>query len=204
MQVRPSLIRRGRKFGTLKHFESNSVKFAPLSLGGAFEVLLEPHGDARGFFARFFCVGEFAAHGLNTDWPQMNISFSRGTGTLRGLHFQRGAAAEIKLIRCLRGRVCDVIVDLREGSSSFGQHVAIELDADRRNSVYVPQGFAHGFQSLVHEVELQYLHSTPYASEHEGGVNPMDDDLAIQWPLPVVQISERDAALPPLSMVPPL
>ncbi|MDA8747180.1 dTDP-4-dehydrorhamnose 3,5-epimerase [Litoreibacter sp.] len=178
--------------------------FQPLALKGAYEVLLEPRGDARGFFSRFYCDDEFAQQGLNTNWRQMNISLTRQTGSLRGLHFQRGPAAEVKLVRCIRGRAYDVIVDLREGSGSFGKHVAVELDADRRNSIYVPKGFAHGFQTLEEEVELQYLHSEPYGAEFEGGVHLMDPDLAINWPLPPAQLSERDKALPALSEVDPL
>jgi len=178
--------------------------FKPLSLDGAYEVLLEPRGDARGFFSRFYCAEEFASRGLNTHWPQMNLSYTRGAGALRGLHFQRGSAAEVKLLRCLCGRVYDVIVDLREGSRSFGQHVGVELDAERRNSIYIPEGFAHGFQTLEDEVEMQYLHSQPYSPTQEGGVNLMDSHLAIDWPLPPAQISERDKNLPVLREVSPL
>lgn len=178
--------------------------FKPLFLDGAFEVLLEPRGDERGFFSRFYCDEEFASHGLNTHWAQMNLSYSRGAGTLRGLHFQRGTAAEVKLVRCLRGRVYDVIVDLREGSDSFGHHVGIELDAERRNSIYIPEGFAHGFQTLEDEVELQYLHSQPYSLDKEGGVHLKDPHLAINWPLPPAQMSERDKNLPALKEVSPL
>ncbi len=178
--------------------------FSPLSLSGAFEVLLEPKGDSRGFFSRFYCDEEFSGHGLNTDWVQMNLSLTRGRGSLRGLHFQRGTGAEVKLVRCLRGRVHDVIVDLREGSSSYGQHVGVELDAERRNSIYIPQGFAHGFQTLEEEVELQYFHSHSYSPDHEGGLNLMDSDLAINWPLPPGQMSERDKFLPTLTDMLPL
>jgi dTDP-4-dehydrorhamnose 3,5-epimerase len=178
--------------------------FNPLSLDGAFEVLLEPQGDKRGFFSRFYCEKEFSRHGLNTDWVQMNLSLTRGLGSLRGLHFQRGSAAEIKLVRCLRGRAYDVIVDLREGSNSYGKHVGIELDAERRNSIYIPKGFAHGFQTLEDEVELQYFHSQPYSPNQEGGVNLMDSDLAIYWPLPPAHMSGRDKRLPPLTETSPL
>ena len=152
--------------------------FKPLALDGAFEVLLEPRGDARGFFSRFYCAEEFASHGLNTHWTQMNLSYSRG--------------------------VYDVIVDLRERSDNFGHHVVVELDAERRNSIYIPEGFAHGFQTLHDEVELQYLHSQPYSPENEGGVHLMDRQLAINWPLPPVQMSERDRKLPTLKEVSPL
>lgn len=178
--------------------------FTPLPLAGAFEVLLQPREDARGFFSRFYCDEEFSNHGLNTDWVQMNLSLTRGLGSLRGLHFQRGAAAEVKLVRCLRGRVHDVIVDLREGSTSYGRHVGVELDAEQRNAIYIPEGFAHGFQTLEDEVELQYFHSTPYSPVHEGGVNLMDNDLAIDWPLPLAQMSDRDIDLPRLTEVLPL
>tara|TARA_R110000787_G_scaffold47710_2_gene115463 strand:+ start:2069 stop:2611 length:543 start_codon:yes stop_codon:yes gene_type:complete len=178
--------------------------FKPLSLEGAFEVLLERRIDERGFFSRFYCAEEFSKHGLNITWTQMNLSLTRGIGSLRGLHFQRGIAAEVKLVRCLRGRVYDVIVDLREGSNSFGRHVGVELDAERRNSIYIPKGFAHGFQTLEDEVELQYFHSEPYSPEHEGGINLMDPDLAIDWPLPLAQLSERDKNLPTFAEILPL
>lgn len=175
--------------------------FKPLSLDGAFEVLLEPRGDERGFFSRFYCEQEFSEQGLNTRWVQMNLSLTRGIGSLRGLHFQRGSAAEVKLVRCVRGRVYDVIVDLREGSSSFGRHVGVELNAEHRNSIYIPKGFAHGFQALEDEVELQYLHSHPYSPSLEGGVHLMDSHLAINWPLPAAHLSERDKNLPTLTEV---
>jgi dTDP-4-dehydrorhamnose 3,5-epimerase len=180
------------------------MKFIPLPLSGAFEIKIEPRKDPRGFFARFYCDDEFAAHGLNTDWPQMNISFSRDAGTMRGLHFQRGEGAEIKLVRCLRGKAHDVIVDLRSGSDTFGQHATVVLDAEKRNAIYIPKGFAHGFQTLQDDVELQYLHSTRYGPGFEGGVNMMDPDLAIPWPLTAAQMSERDLSLPPFSEVQPL
>jgi dTDP-4-dehydrorhamnose 3,5-epimerase len=178
--------------------------FAPLPLSGAFEIGLERRGDARGFFARFFCAEEFAAHGLNTGWVQMNLSFSTAAGTLRGMHFQRAPAAEVKLVRCLRGRAQDVIVDMRAGSDSFGHHCAVTLDADARNAIYIPTGFAHGFQTLTDETELQYFHSAAYAPDCEGGVNPLDPALAIDWPLPPVEVSDRDRALPLLADCPPL
>lgn len=180
------------------------MKFIPLPLSGAFEIQIEPREDARGFFARFYCDNEFAAQGLVTGWPQMNVSFSRDAGTLRGMHFQREEGAEVKLVRCLRGKAHDVIVDLRAGSDTLGQHTTVLLDADTRNAIYIPKGFAHGFQTLQNDVELQYLHSTPYAPGFEGGINVMDPDLGIRWPLPVAQLSERDQTLPALSEVQPI
>lgn len=178
--------------------------FTPLDLPGAWEIGLERRGDDRGFFARIFCTEEFAAHGLNTTWAQMNISVSREVGTLRGMHFQRPPAAEVKLVRCLHGRAHDVIVDLRAGSDTYGQHLNVVLDAGERNAVYVPAGFAHGFQTLLPDTELQYFHSVPYAPDHEGGVNALDPDLRIDWPLEPVNRSERDLSLPGLAACAPL
>ncbi|MCA0872107.1 dTDP-4-dehydrorhamnose 3,5-epimerase [Seohaeicola saemankumensis] len=178
--------------------------FDPLPLQGAYEIRLERREDDRGFFARTYCDAEFAGHGLNTTWVQMNVSMSRDAGTLRGLHFQRGPAAEVKLIRCLRGRAFDVIVDLRDGSESYGAFFSLVLDQDALNAIYVPKGFAHGFQTLTADTELQYLHSTAYAPGHEGGINPLDPDLTIDWPLPVAVMSDRDRNLPALRECAPL
>ncbi|GAB5436933.1 dTDP-4-dehydrorhamnose 3,5-epimerase [Falsiruegeria mediterranea] len=175
------------------------MKFEPLPLKGAYEIHLERREDDRGFFARMYCDDEFAAQGLNTTWVQMNVSLSREAGTLRGMHFQREPAAEIKLVRCLRGRAFDVIVDLRAGSDTYGQHCHVLLDQDALNAIYVPKGFAHGFQTLSDDTELQYCHSTAYAPGHEGGVNPLDPDLGIAWPRPVTVLSDRDQNLPPLA-----
>ena len=180
------------------------MKFNPLPLNGAYEVQLEPRGDARGFFARTFCHHEFGALGLNTNWTQMNMSRTQNAGTLRGLHFQHAPHAEIKLVRCLRGRAYDVIVDLRAGSGTFGQHFGLELDARTGNAIYIPQGFAHGFQTLTPETELQYMHSADYAPDHEGGVNLMDPELAIAWPRPPGTLSDRDVSLPFLRDIKPL
>lgn len=178
--------------------------FTALPLSGTFEITLEKHQDERGFFARIYCDEEFAALGLNTRWVQMNMSFNQTKGTLRGLHFQREPAAEIKLVRCLAGRVCDVIVDLRAGSPTYGKHCAVTLDADAGNAIYIPKGFAHGFQTLAGDCALQYAHSTPYRPGFEGGINPGDPDLGIKWPLPPAQMSDRDRALPSLQECEPL
>ena len=173
--------------------------FTELNIKGAFEVTLERRGDARGFFARTYCTQEFENHGLNTFWAQMNVSYSQTRGTLRGMHFQRVPALEVKMVRCISGRVLDVFVDIRRGSKTFGQHCAVTLDADHKNAVYIPAGCAHGFQTLNDDVELEYCHSHPYAPKFEGGINPQDPMLGIKWPLPVSVISTRDTALPQLS-----
>ncbi len=178
--------------------------FRELPLSGAYEIALERRNDSRGFFARTYCDAEFTAHGLNTIWVQMNLSFSTAKGTLRGLHFQREPAGEVKLVRCLRGRVWDVIVDLRTGSGTFGQHCAVALDADTHNAIYIPKGFAHGFQTLEPDCELQYSHSAAYRPGHEGGISALDPGLGINWPLPPANMSDRDRDLSPLKDCPPL
>lgn len=178
--------------------------FHPLTLRGAFRIALEPRGDERGFFARLFCTEEFRSHGLVPKIAQMNTSFSRAAGTVRGLHFQRAPAAESKVVRCLRGAIRDVIVDLRAGSPQFGKWEAIELIAENRDMVYVPVGFAHGFQTLLPDTELLYLHGAAYSPDHEGGVAHDDPDLGIDWALPVINLSPRDAALPRLRDLEPL
>lgn len=180
------------------------MKFEPLPLSGACEIDIERRGDDRGFFARFFCTETFAGQGLNTNWVQMNLSFSAACGTLRGLHFQRPPHAEVKLIRALSGQAHDVIVDLRAGSATYGQHCAVRLCSQRRNAIYVPAGFAHGFQTLSDDVELQYFHSAAHAPESEGGVHALDPALGIAWPLPPRQMSPRDQALAPLAACDPI
>ena len=166
--------------------------FTPLSLSGAYLIDLEKREDERGFFARCFCEKEFAAHGLETHWVQMNTSLSVQKGTLRGLHFQRPPKAEVKVVRCLRGAILDVLVDLRQGSPTFGKWFGAELDMDNRRMLYVPKGFAHGFQTLQPNTELFYLHSECYSPEHEGRLRYDDPVVAIDWPLPVSELSLLD------------
>lgn len=180
------------------------MKFSPLILDGAFEIEIEPRSDTRGLFARIFCEQEFSRHGLNVHWTQMNISLSVQAGTLRGLHFQRAPYQEVKLVRALHGRVFDVVVDLRKSSPTFGQHTAVTLDANRRNAIYIPQGFAHGFQTMADNCELQYFHSVAYAPEAEGGIQALDPALKINWPLNVSVRSDRDEALTCLAETHPL
>jgi dTDP-4-dehydrorhamnose 3,5-epimerase len=177
--------------------------FSALNIEGAFRIDLEKQEDQRGFFARLFCAEEFAAEGLEGRWVQMNTSLSYQAGTLRGLHFQRPPMTEVKVVRCLRGAAFDVIVDLRTGSPTYGHWVSIDLTAENRSMVYVPAGFAHGFQALMPNTELLYLHSTPYSSTYEGGLHYDDPELAITWPLPVTEMSPRDAKHPPLKALAP-
>ena len=180
------------------------MKFTPLPLAGAFRIDLEPRGDSRGFFARLFCAEEFAAHGLKSVFVQSNTSFSAARGTLRGLHFQRPPAAEAKLLRCLRGAIFDVIVDLRDGSDTFGRWHGERLDDENRSMIYAPEGFAHGFQTLTDGVEMLYLHSAPYSAPNEGGLRWDDPSVAIEWPLDVTEQSARDAGFPTLDALEPI
>lgn len=180
------------------------MRFTELPLAGAYRVELEPRGDARGFFARLFCADEFAAHGLATAWVQCNTSFTAEQGTLRGLHFQRPPMAETKLLRCIRGAIFDVIVDLRAGSPTFGRWHGERLDDQNRRMICVPEGFAHGFQTLTPDVEMLYFHSAPYSAEYEGGLRWDDATVAVDWPLPVAEMSARDAAFPTLDELEPI
>ena len=163
--------------------------------------LIEPElrGDERGSFARTMCRDEFAAHGLIANYVQQNMSISTHAGTLRGMHFQLAPYTEAKLVRCVRGALLDVIVDLRSNSPTYLKHEAFELSADNRRQLYVPPGFAHAFQTLVDDVEASYLVSAPYTPAAEGGIRYNDPMLAIDWPLPVTSISDKDARWPLLS-----
>lgn len=169
----------------------------PLDLPGAFLVEPEPIRDDRGWFARAFCAETFAAHGLDPALRQINLSHNARAGTLRGLHLQRAPEAEAKLVRCARGRILDVIVDVRAGSPSFGRHVAIELSGADHRQVYVPKGFAHGFQTLEDLTDVVYCMSTDYAPAAQAGIRFDDPDLAIAWPLlDRAIVSDRDRAFP--------
>jgi len=175
--------------------------FEPLNINGAYKITPKKLGDNRGAFARVYCAETFAAQGLNTEWVQMNTSINAQKGTVRGLHFQRPPYAEIKLVRCVRGRILDVFVDLRKGSCDFGCVCAVPLDSETLDSVYIPAGCAHGFQTLTDDVELHYCHSQPYQPDYEGAVNLSDPTLAINWPLPITTISERDRFHPPFATI---
>ncbi len=154
--------------------------------------MLKPFEDERGWFFRNYSEDAFAAMGLNTGWPQMNHSFTKTKGSIRGMHFQHPPHSEVKLVRCIAGAVLDVIVDLRQGSPTFLQWFGTELNAANRQMLYIPQGFAHGFQTLTNDCELLYQHSTIYQPGAEGGLRYNDESLNIQWPLEGTVISERD------------
>lgn len=171
--------------------------FTETGLAGAFVIEPERLTDERGFFARSFCTEEFAAHGLDPRCAQCNISYNEQRGTLRGMHYQRAPHEEAKLVRCTAGAIYDVIVDLRHGSPTFGKHVAVTLTQDQRNMLFVPAGFAHGFQALTDAAEVFYQMSTPFVPGAGAGLRYDDPALAIRWPEPVKAISERDLAYPP-------
>ena len=172
------------------------MKFTSTILAGAFVVEMEPREDERGWFARSFCKNEFEQIGHTQEWVQMNHSVSNEKGTLRGLHFQLPPYRETKMVRCIRGVVLDVIVDLRRDSPSFLSYFAQELSAENRKMLYIPEGFAHGFQTLTDNAELIYLHTEFYRPNAEGGLRYDDPALGIHWPLTVAIVSERDSKHP--------
>jgi dTDP-4-dehydrorhamnose 3,5-epimerase len=173
------------------------MRLEPLTLGGAFLVAIERNLDERGFFARTFCVREFRQAGLPAAAVQTSISYNRRRGTVRGMHFQWPPSEEGKLVRCIRGRMTDVLLDLRPESPTFLRHLTLELDDERRDAVFVPHGVAHGFQTLVEDTEVLYQMTDYYAPELGGGVRWNDPRFEIAWPITrEVVISERDASYP--------
>jgi dTDP-4-dehydrorhamnose 3,5-epimerase len=168
------------------------MNFVPSPIAGAFIVEMEPVADERGFFARFWSREEFRAAGLNPNIEQNSISFNREQGTLRGLHYQAAPHEEVKLVRCTRGAIWDVIVDLRSDSSTFRRWFAVELTPNNGNMLYVPAGFAHGFQTLARETEVLYQISEAYHPELARGVRWNDPAFQIEWPIPNPILSPRD------------
>jgi dTDP-4-dehydrorhamnose 3,5-epimerase len=177
--------------------------FTETKLKGAFILDLDRREDSRGFFARAFCQREFVDHGLKPVIAQANIAFSKQKGTLRGMHFQFPPAPETKLVRATRGSIIDIIVDLRPESPTFLQHVAVELTCENQRSLYVPERFAHGYQVLEDNTETSYQVGEFYAPAHEGGLLYNDPKLGLSWPLPVTEISPKDAIWKPLAEVEP-
>ncbi|MVN87138.1 dTDP-4-dehydrorhamnose 3,5-epimerase [Deinococcus sp. HMF7620] len=175
------------------------MKFTETRLPGAFTVDIEVREDERGLFARTFCQHEFEAHGLKVEVAQCNLSVNHLAGTLRGLHYQQAPVAETKLVRCTRGAVLDVIVDLRPDSPTYLQHVAVELSEHNRRALYVPELFAHGYQALTDGAEVTYQVGEFYTPGAEQGLRYDDPRLGIAWPLAVTAISAKDAAWPLLA-----
>lgn len=166
--------------------------FTETKLKGAFIVQIERLEDDRGFFARTFCQKEFETHGLKPIIAQANVAFNSRKGTLRGMHFQYPPAAETKLVRCTRGAILDVIVDLRPESETYLKHVTVELNEDNYHALYVPERFAHGYQVLRDNTETSYQVGEFYSPGDEGGLMYNDPELNLEWPLPVTMISEKD------------
>jgi dTDP-4-dehydrorhamnose 3,5-epimerase len=177
------------------------VIFTELPLAGAFLIEPERHADERGFFARVWCAREFGDRGLATVFVQSSISFNKRRGTLRGLHLQSPPHAETKLVRCTRGAAFDVLVDLRPESATYKRWHVCELTAENRGTVYIPEGIAHGFQTLSDDTELAYCISTYYEPAAARGVRWDDPTLAIAWPMvPPTVVSEKDRQLPFLAI----
>ena len=172
------------------------MKFSATELFGAYLVELEPASDRRGFFARTFCVEEFAMHGLVNHFPQHSFSLSVKKGTLRGMHYQREPAGEAKLVRCVQGAIFDVIIDIRPSSPTYRRWQHFELSSHNNDQLYIPKGFAHGFQTLTDDAVVNYLISTNYDAGLASGIRFDDPSFGITWPLAVTEISEKDVSWP--------
>lgn len=175
--------------------------FTETELKGAFIIDLEEKHDHRGFFARTFCAQEFEAHGLKSVVAQCNLSFNHKKGTLRGMHYQIPPAAETKLVRCTRGAIYDVIIDMRPESPSFLSFIGVELTALNHRALYVPEMFAHGYQTLTDDAEVAYQVSEFYTPGYERGLRYDDPFFNIDWPLEVMEISEKDQNWPLMRMM---
>jgi len=178
------------------------MKFLPARLSGIWIIDLELRADDRGFLARTYCEREFSLHGLNTRWPQCNLTLTKERGMIRGMHFQAEPQPEIKLIRCAAGAIFDVVVDVRRESKTFGQWESFELTAENRRTLYVPGGFAHGFQCLVKNCEVFYQMSEVYVPELARGIRWNDPQVDVRWPIENPILSERDRNLPLFSELP--
>ena len=172
------------------------MKFEPTPLDGAWVVGMEPIRDERGCFSRTFCLREFEEHGIGINMVQCNLSLNHKTGTLRGMHYQQEPAAEAKLVRCSRGAMYDVIIDLRPGSPTHLRYFGLELTQKNMKALFVPHGFAHGFLTLDEQTEVVYMMSEPYMPEYACGVRYNDPALAIEWPAPIRVVSEKDQNWP--------
>ena len=175
--------------------------FTETKLRGSFIIDLDRKTDERGFFARAFCQNEFREHGLKPAIAQANVASNARKGTLRGMHFQYPPAAESKLVRCTRGAILDIIVDLRPESPTYLEHISVELNEDNMTALYVPERFAHGYQALRDNTDTSYQVGEFYTPSAEGGLRYDDPRLALTWPLPVSVISPKDQAFRPLQEI---
>jgi dTDP-4-dehydrorhamnose 3,5-epimerase len=172
------------------------MKFVPTTLQGAYVIEVEPREDERGFFARAWCQREMAEHGLDPKVVQCNLSFNHTRGTVRGMHYQLAPHQESKLVRCLRGSIFDVIIDLRPESPTYAKWFGVELSAEKRNMLFVPEGFAHGYQTLGDDTEVFYQVSEFYQPGSEAGIRWDDPSFSIQWPIQATLISAKDRGHP--------
>ncbi|NGP76687.1 dTDP-4-dehydrorhamnose 3,5-epimerase [Balneolaceae bacterium YR4-1] len=169
------------------------MKFTETNLKGSYVIDIEKKGDNRGFFARAFCQNEFKKHGLSPTIVQGNIAFSKKKGTMRGMHFQYPPAAETKLVRCTRGKILDIIIDLRPESNTFLDHFSVELSEDNYRALYVPERYAHGYQVLEDNTETSYQVGEFYTPSTEGGLPFDDPQFNLSWPIEVTELSEKDS-----------
>jgi dTDP-4-dehydrorhamnose 3,5-epimerase len=172
------------------------MRFLETELDGARLIELEPVRDERGFFSRSFCAKEFAAHGLETNFVQHSLSYSAARGTLRGMHFQAAPHSEVKVVDCVKGSIWDVIIDMRLHSPTYRGWRGFELTAENHRQLYIPAGFAHGFQTLSDGTEVHYLISANYEPSAARGLRYNDPSFAIKWPLPITAIAAKDRAWP--------
>lgn len=170
------------------------MRFSTTNISGVYKIDLEKKTDHRGFFARMFCKEEFAELGLQTDFCQLNTSYSPLRGTLRGIHYQREPSEEAKLVKCLSGCLFDVVLDLRVDSPTYCKHQTFEIDSERRSMVYIPKGCAHGFMTLCPDTEIMYLVSEAYTPGAEAGIRFDDPCFGIEWPMAPKEISIKDAS----------
>lgn len=173
--------------------------FNPTFINGLYTIDLDLFKDERGWFARIYCKEEFKKIGHSKEWVQLNHSFTKHKGTIRGMHYQHPPYSEIKLVRCISGAVYDVAIDLRKSSTTFLKWFRVELSAENKRMIYIPEGFAHGFQALTNDCEIIYHHTNFYTPGAEGGIKYNDPLIKINWPLPISGISERDKEHPYLS-----
>lgn len=174
--------------------------FTETKLKGSYTVDLDIKGDNRGWFTRFYCNDEFSQINHTSKWVQMNHTFTKQKGTIRGMHFQKPPHSEIKLVRCISGSVYDVIIDLRADSPTYLKWVSFILSKSNKRMIYIPKGFAHGFQALSNNCELIYLHSESHNKEYEDGIKYDDPSVGVEWKLPLTQISYRDSQHPYLRL----
>lgn len=174
----------------------NRLTSSSTPLTGLKEIKRHPLQDSRGFFSRLFCSEELASCGWYSPIAQINHSFTASKGTIRGMHFQNTPHCEMKIISCLKGEIWDIAIDVRAESPTFLQHHGVLLSSDNNLSLLIPEGFAHGFQTLTNNVELLYFHSRAYNADAEAGLNSQDQTLMLQWPLSVTEISDKDSSHP--------